>query len=101
MKKIIQWAGILAFACVASAEETPQALRAERPGEWWMQRHDEKVAAAAQGGVDLILLGDSITHYGEREALYATYFGHRNTLNLGLRWRRHTECAVAPAERGG
>jgi len=84
MKKIIQLAGALAFVCISSAEEIPQALKAERPGEWWMQRHDEKVDAAAQGGADLIHIGDSITHYGEREALYDTYFGHRNTLNLGF-----------------
>jgi len=84
MKKIVQLAGAVAFACVAMAEETPQALRAERPGEWWMQRHDEKVAAAAQGGVDIVHIGDSITHYGERVALYGYYFGNRNVLNLGF-----------------
>ncbi len=84
MKKLIQWIGMAMLACTAVAEELPQAQRAERPGEWWMERHDEKVAAAALGGVDLIHIGDSITHYGEREALYSTYFGHRNTLNLGF-----------------
>jgi lysophospholipase L1-like esterase len=84
MKKIVQLIGAAVVACVSMAEEVPQALKAERPGEWWMQRHDEKVAAAALGGVDLIQIGDSITHYGEREALYTTYYGHRNTLNLGF-----------------
>ncbi|MBI9020767.1 MAG: hypothetical protein JEZ10_05885 [Verrucomicrobia bacterium] len=84
MKKIFHMVGIVALACVVMAEEVPLAQRAERPDEWWFVRHDEKVAAAAQGGMDLVLIGDSITHYGEQQALYDTYFGHRNVLNLGF-----------------
>ncbi|MDF7826937.1 hypothetical protein P4B35_23110 [Pontiellaceae bacterium B12227] len=47
-------------APAVSESKIPQALKAERPGEWWVQRHDEKVAAAKKGRIDLVLIGDTI-----------------------------------------
>ena len=69
---------------IAAEQPAPQALKSERPAEWWYQRHDEKVAAAKKGDIDLILIGDSITHYGENQNLYGYYFGNRKVLNLGF-----------------
>ena len=37
----------------ASAQpKMPTALKSERPGEWWHQRHAEKVLEAEAGDVD-------------------------------------------------
>ncbi|VGO17704.1 hypothetical protein PDESU_06306 [Pontiella desulfatans] len=62
----------------------PMAAKSERPSEWWHQRHLEKVAEAEKGDVDVILIGDSITQYGERDGWYGYYFGNRKVLNLGF-----------------
>lgn len=52
---------------------------------WWMPRHEEKLAEAKERGkdVDLLFVGDSITHYWD-EGLWAEYFGRYNAFNLGF-----------------
>jgi lysophospholipase L1-like esterase len=64
---------------------------------WW-ERHDAVVNRVKQGHVDLLLIGDSITHgwggppdaysYGGPGGLYEKYFGGRNAVNLGFGWDR-------------
>lgn len=72
-------------ALVASADPgRPMAAKSVRPNEWWHQRHIEKVAEAKEGDVDIILIGDSITQYAERDGWYGYYFGNRKVLNLGF-----------------
>ncbi len=85
-KILIVGALALGFSTLISSANPPipTALKSERPGEWWYQRHAEKVEEAKAGEVDLILIGDSITHYGNRQRLYGYYFGNRNVLNLGF-----------------
>ncbi|MHB8637578.1 MAG: platelet-activating factor acetylhydrolase IB subunit [Fimbriimonadaceae bacterium] len=64
----------------------------------WMDRHNSVLARLKQGHVDLILVGDSITHgwggspdptrndaIGE---LWTKYFGSRNAVNEGFGWDR-------------
>ena len=53
-------------------------------GKWWGPRHEEKVAQAKAGNVDLVMVGDSITHNWERQKNYAKAFEPYNTLNLGF-----------------
>ena len=51
-------------------------------------RHEGFVETAKKGGIDLLLLGDSITDWwqqtDENRALYNQYFGHIKTANFGI-----------------
>jgi len=71
---------------------------------WWKQRHAKKVARVKRGGVDLLWIGDSITHFWETDGkkVWNRYYGHRKAVNLGFSgdrvqnvlWRvRHGEVA--------
>jgi beta-glucosidase len=52
----------------------------------WMDRHLSMNARVKQGHVDLIFIGDSITHgwEGGGKAVWAEYYGKRNAVNLGI-----------------
>jgi len=57
----------------------------------WYQRHAEKCVAAAEKQYDIVLIGDSITHFWETThgpESYRRLFGHRRVLNLGFGWDR-------------
>ena len=57
---------------------------AKQGRDWWMPRHAEKVAQAKAGKAELVMIGDSITHYWEKQPNYAERFGPYHTLNLGF-----------------
>lgn len=77
--------GLLALGGLeTTSAQQYQACQAQRPSEWWHLRHDEKIAEAKEGEFDVVLIGDSITQYGERDPLYGYYFGNRKVLNLGF-----------------
>jgi len=61
---------------------TPQP-RAE---DWWVQRHAEKVAAMNKGGIDLLMIGDSITHNWDSVGadVWKKHFEPRKAINLGF-----------------
>lgn len=65
---------------------TPETLNKSWAIEWWLPRHKEKVALAQQGNVDLLLVGDSITHGWEQSGatVWQAFFGDINTLNIGF-----------------
>ena len=53
---------------------------------WWADRHKAKLARAKQGSVDLLFIGDSITHGWENKKAKATwdkYYAHRKPYNIG------------------
>ncbi len=52
----------------------------------WTARHQSFNAIAAKGDVDLVFLGDSITHGWEREgaAMWKIYYGQRKAANFGI-----------------
>lgn len=54
--------------------------------DWWMARFYDNVRQVRGGDVDLLLIGDSITHGwdGAGSATFARYYGHRHALNLGF-----------------
>lgn len=54
--------------------------------EWWMPRHEQVLERVGQGNVDLIMLGDSITHGWERNGkdLWDQYYAPRNAVNMGF-----------------
>ncbi len=68
-------------ACANTAiEPTP------RDDAGWMKRHEKMNARVAEGNVDLLYIGDSITHgwEGGGKNVWAEYYGDRNAVNLGI-----------------
>ena len=58
---------------------------APRPDEWWTTRQASVNAQVQQGNVDLLLLGDSITHgWDKQPVLWEKFFGRWNTVNAGF-----------------
>ncbi|WDE97599.1 GDSL-type esterase/lipase family protein [Lentisphaera profundi] len=66
----------IAFALPKTISPVPQVHK------WWTERHQQKLNERSTE-VDLVLIGDSITHYWERSPSYGYFFGDRKTLNLG------------------
>ena len=55
--------------------------------KWWMPRHQEKVAGLKkQERVDLLMIGDSITHgwEGDGKKVWAEFYAKRNAYNIGF-----------------
>jgi len=59
---------------------------ADRPQvNWWMPRHQQVLDRVAQGNVDLIFVGASITHGWDKQTdLWAKYYAPRNAVNMGF-----------------
>lgn len=76
------------------AEETrvlalsPEVQTAEWAKSWWMPRHEQKLAEAKKlkGQVDLLFIGDSITHGWETggKTVWDEYYAHRRPFNIGF-----------------
>ena len=57
----------------------------DRQNEWWVNRHAANVEQMSRGNIDLLLIGDSITHaWDQHPDLYERFFGARNPINLGF-----------------
>ncbi len=77
--------GLLCFA-PASIRANDAVVPVPRPDQWWQQRHQSMNERVKQGNVDLIFIGDSITHgwEGEGKQVWDAYYGHRHAVNLGI-----------------
>ena len=63
----------------------PATTPSARPDAWWQQRQQDLNARIAEGNVDLIFIGDSITQGWEGAAnVWNKYYGKRNAVNLGI-----------------
>ncbi|MDO4628719.1 MAG: GDSL-type esterase/lipase family protein [Planctomycetia bacterium] len=53
---------------------------------WWKARHEENCARIAQGNVDLLLIGDSITNGWDTRGKEVRdfFYGDRNCVNMGF-----------------
>ncbi|UUO06552.1 platelet-activating factor acetylhydrolase IB subunit [Blastopirellula sp. J2-11] len=70
-------------AAVKSAAVSPEP----RDAKWWTDRHAQKLAAAkAQDKIDLLMVGDSITHgwEGKGKEVFAEFYADRNPHNIGF-----------------
>jgi lysophospholipase L1-like esterase len=81
-------AGVSAVNGTAGTAETP-AIRPDYPPEkraQWLQRHEEFVAVAARGGMDVLFLGDSITDYwrDRGRAVWDSEFAPLHAANFGV-----------------
>ncbi|MDG2123340.1 MAG: alginate lyase family protein, partial [Verrucomicrobiales bacterium] len=52
----------------------------------WLERHQRFNQRVKQGNVDLLMIGDSITHWWETDGkpVWDHYYGHRNAVNLAI-----------------
>ncbi len=64
----------------------PAIQTAAHAAEWWMPRHDAIVERAKHGDVDLLMIGDSITHGWQSKGKepWAKYYAPRNAINMGF-----------------
>ncbi len=65
----------------------PRYQTAKWAQRWWMKRHQQKLAdLKKQGKVDLLMIGDSITHgwEGRGKATWEQYYKKRNAFNIGF-----------------
>jgi lysophospholipase L1-like esterase len=75
------------FAAVCVAKDAPPATvkPVPRPDAWWKQRHEAVNDRIKKGNVDLLMIGDSITHGWEDQGkeIWKKYYDKRNAVNLG------------------
>ena len=78
------WGVAVFFAAMVPAFPQHVAVTpADKKDDWWVKRHAENVAQMNQGEIDLLMIGDSITH-GWDENYWEMYYGHRRPINLGF-----------------
>ncbi|MDO5552147.1 MAG: GDSL-type esterase/lipase family protein [Planctomycetia bacterium] len=81
---------LLTSQAILSAQEQPlppTVVPANKMDvQWWKERHEANKARIAQGNVDLLLVGDSITHGwdGVGTKVQEYYYGDRNFVNMGF-----------------
>ncbi|MDR2706348.1 MAG: GDSL-type esterase/lipase family protein [Planctomycetaceae bacterium] len=58
----------------------------DRKDDWWVKRHADNVARMEKGDINLLMIGDSITHGwdGKGKTVWESYYGHRKPINLGF-----------------
>lgn len=76
-------------AATTSSQETHAQHDAVKPvprDSKWMKRHEAMNARVAQGNVDLVFIGDSITQgwEGAGKEVWKEFYGERNAVNLGI-----------------
>lgn len=79
----------LAFKSVEGKDNsavTPVKQTVEWAVEWWGPRHDEVNERLKKGNVDLLFIGDSITHGWENRGkeIWDAYYTPRNAVNMGF-----------------
>jgi beta-glucosidase len=54
--------------------------------DWWMPRHERILKRVAEGNVDMIFIGDSITHSWETKGkeVWDRYYAPRHAVNMGF-----------------
>lgn len=82
------WSSLAAAQQVAESpvKAQPASVKpAPRNDKWWMDRHEKMNQRVKQGNVDMVLIGDSITHGWEgAPEVWNEFFGKRNAVNLGI-----------------
>jgi beta-glucosidase len=83
---IVASIGLLHGVCFAQTIDSISTTPTNRLNDaWWKTRHEQKVELAKKGNIDLLLIGDSITHgfEGAGKAMWEKYYAPRKALNLG------------------
>ena len=82
----ISAAMLVSAAMAKDAQSNPAVTPVPRNDAWWQQRHESMNARVKKGNVDLIFIGDSITHgwEGGGHEVWQQFYGQRNAVNLGI-----------------
>ncbi len=77
---------LLFTAGVAQAANTAVEAEPRAKKKGWMERHEAMNARVKQGNVDLLFIGDSITHgwEGKGKETWDKFYSERNAVNLGI-----------------
>ena len=77
---------ILSVSLQAADKPVHSAVTPEPRSGGWMKRHESFNQRVAKGNVDLIFIGDSITHAWESsgKAVWEKHYAKRNAVNLGI-----------------
>ncbi len=74
------------FAQATAVKPNDAIVPVPRDSDWWTNRHAKMNERVKQGNVDLLMIGDSITHgwEGHGRNVWAKYYDKRNAVNLGI-----------------
>ena len=77
---------LLSTSSVAQQTKENTAIKPVPRSGGWMKRHESFNARVAKGDVDLLMIGDSITHgwEGSGRKVWEEFYGKRNAVNLGI-----------------
>ncbi len=77
---------ILSSKVLVAEEKQHSAVSAAHRHSWWTLRNDAVNERVKQGNVDLLFIGDSITHgwEGEGKEYWDKYYAPRNAVNMGF-----------------
>jgi beta-glucosidase len=82
--------GVRSDTVIADAAPNLAATPAEQDAawtrDWWHKRHKQKIEEAKKRDIDVVFVGDSITHSWENDgaAVWRKYYRKRKSLNLGF-----------------
>ena len=77
---------ILSSQLLVAEEKQHSAVSPDHRHSWWTLRNDAVNERVKQGNVDLLFIGDSITHgwEGEGKEYWDKYYAPRNAVNMGF-----------------
>jgi beta-glucosidase len=77
---------ILSGQVLTAGQKQHSALEPAHRHSWWTLRNDAVNERVKQGDVDLLMIGDSITHgwEGGGKKYWDKYYGPRNAVNMGF-----------------
>jgi len=77
---------LLSTSGVAQKTKENTAIKPAPRGGGWMKRHESFNTRVKKGNVDLLMIGDSITHgwEGSGRKVWEKFYGKRNAVNLGI-----------------
>ena len=77
---------ILSGQVLIAREKRHSALEPAHRHSWWTLRNDAVNERVKQGNVDLLMIGDSITHSweGGGKKYWDKYYEQRNAVNMGF-----------------
>ncbi len=85
-KLLALYLGVVILSSIAqvAAAKKHSAVAPVHRHSWWTLRHWAVNERVRQGNVDMIFIGDSITHSWENNGkdIWQKYYGHRNAVNM-------------------
>jgi lysophospholipase L1-like esterase len=78
--------GVVTVALAAEEAKLPSTVKPVSKAGGWMDRHNKMNERVKQGNVDLLMIGDSITHgwEGAGKDVWKKFYDPRNAVNLGI-----------------